>query len=88
MASLLRLVYLDTGSIKIDGCDITAFKPDDVRARLLVLPQDLVFVPANLRENMNLSAFPSGADVWTSLKATGMAHGYVREDNISQRCSD
>ena len=42
MAALFRMVELSSGSISIDGVDISKIGLDDVRKGLAIIPQDAV----------------------------------------------
>lgn len=72
VASLLRLLDHDKGTISIDGLEITSIKRNDVRSRLIVLPQDPLLLQASLRENMELCVTASDDAIWESLRATGI----------------
>jgi ATP-binding cassette subfamily B protein len=49
---LLRFYDPQSGSIRIDGIDLAAARPEDVRARIGLVPQDTVLFGASARENI------------------------------------
>ncbi|SCV70403.1 BQ2448_1797 [Microbotryum intermedium] len=51
--SLLRVVAPASGTIVIDGIDITSIALDDLRSRVTLLPQDAVLFSGTLRYNLD-----------------------------------
>jgi ATP-binding cassette subfamily B protein len=49
---LLRFYDPQSGVIRIDGVDLAAARPEDVRARIGLVPQDTVLFGASARENI------------------------------------
>ncbi len=49
---LLRFYDPQVGTIRIDGCNIAAARPEDVRARIGLVPQDTVIFGTSARENI------------------------------------
>jgi ATP-binding cassette subfamily B protein len=49
---LLRFYDLSSGRILVDGVDIAQAKPEDVRGRVGIVPQDTVIFGATARENI------------------------------------
>lgn len=94
-STLLRLlagVYQPgSGSLMLDGVDCTQIEPADVRASILLLPQDNRLFHGSLRENLMLSA-PCANDEemlrlaeWTGVKAIAAAHPRAFERPIGER---
>lgn len=94
-STLLRLlagVYQPgSGSLMLDGVDCTQIEPADVRASILLLPQDNRLFHGSLRENLMLSA-PCASDEemlrlaeWTGVKAIAAAHPRAFERPIGER---
>lgn len=52
---LLRFVEPESGSIRIDGCDIAAMRQDDVRGAIAYVPQDAFLFHRSLKENITYS---------------------------------
>ena len=48
-----RLVELEAGAIKVDGCDIAALGLRTLRARLAIVPQDPVLYSGSFRFNLD-----------------------------------
>lgn len=53
MVALLRLVELDSGSIKIDGVDIRSVGLKTLRSKIAVIPQDPVLFSGSVRTNLD-----------------------------------
>ncbi|MEX0591046.1 MAG: ABC transporter transmembrane domain-containing protein [Xanthobacteraceae bacterium] len=51
---LLRFYDPESGHIRIDGIDLAAADPREVRSRLALVPQDVVIFAASVRENIRL----------------------------------
>ncbi|KAH8660626.1 ABC transporter [Xylariales sp. PMI_506] len=54
IATLLRLIPVDGGTIYVDESDISKLRPDQVRSRFNTLPQDPVLIYGTVRHNMQL----------------------------------
>lgn len=52
LLTLFRMLESCTGRIAIDGIDISALKPDDVRERLNAIPQEATLFPGSVRDNL------------------------------------
>ena len=59
---LLRFYDPQSGRINIDGIDIAKARPEDVRARIGIVPQDTVIFGASARENIHFGR-PGATDV-------------------------
>ncbi|KAK4063525.1 uncharacterized protein Triagg1_9402 [Trichoderma aggressivum f. europaeum] len=71
--TLLRLLDLRSGSLRIDGMDLAVFRREAIRSRISTLPQEPVILPGTVRENL----YPadkvfSDTDLITALEKTGM----------------
>lgn len=51
--TLLRMVDIGEGKIKIDGIDIQSLLREDVRRRLTIMPQETFFVSGTIRQNLD-----------------------------------
>lgn len=59
LLTLFRLLDLDTGSITVDGMDISHIPQNEVRRRLISVPQEPTIFPGTVRSNLWL---PDGDD--------------------------
>ena len=57
LSTLLRLLDLDSGTIFIDGLDLQTVKREEIRTRLVTIPQD----PFIINETVRVNADPSGS---------------------------
>ncbi|KAL8792917.1 MAG: hypothetical protein Q9195_004494 [Heterodermia aff. obscurata] len=70
--SLLQMKYLQSGSIKLDGIDLSTLHPDVVRARINTIPQDPFFAPGSIRFNMDPGEAYTDMDVETVIRRVGL----------------
>lgn len=71
--TLLRLLNLRSGSLRIDGLDLAVLRREAIRSRIITLPQEPVILPGTVRENL----YPaeqvfSDNDLVAALEKTGM----------------
>ncbi|KAI0805101.1 P-loop containing nucleoside triphosphate hydrolase protein [Xylaria sp. FL0064] len=53
ISTLVRLIELESGSIEIDGLDISHIALDRLRKAIVVVPQDALFMDGSVRFNLN-----------------------------------
>lgn len=72
MTGLYRLSELESGSITVDGLDISKIGLRDLRSKLLIIPQDPVLFKGTIRKN--LDPFNQNTDevLWDSLRRCGL----------------
>ena len=76
---LLRFYDPQSGRIIIDGVDLVTARPEDVRARIGLVPQDTVLFGATARENIRYGRpGASDADIEAAARAAA-ADGFIRE---------
>nr|WOZ30809.1 McfL [Coleophoma empetri] len=54
IAALLRLIDLRSGSIIVDGVDISTVVRQELRSKLITLPQEPFYYHASIRENLDI----------------------------------
>ncbi|KAF8557120.1 P-loop containing nucleoside triphosphate hydrolase protein [Imleria badia] len=67
MTALYRLVELSSGSIQIDGVDISKVGLEQLRKGLAIIPQDAV-ISGTLRSNLDPFSLYDDAHLWDALK--------------------
>ncbi len=76
---LLRFYDPQSGVIRIDGVDLAAARPEDVRARIGLVPQDTVLFGASARENIRYGRpGATDADIEAAARAAA-ADAFLRD---------
>lgn len=92
IATLLRLLEIDSGQIFVDGVDISTVRRQEIRRRLNAVPQDSFFLAGNVRED--LDPFQSATDerltevlrsvgLWDVFEPSGGLESDIEEDMLS-----
>jgi ATP-binding cassette subfamily C (CFTR/MRP) protein 1 len=73
LVSIFRIVEGSSGSILLDGIDISTLGLRDLRASMCMIPQDPFLFSGTLRENIDpFSAVKDDKDVWDALDMVGL----------------
>lgn len=76
---LMRFYDPQSGTILVDGIDIAAARPEDVRARIGIVPQETVIFGASARENIRFGR-PDASDAEVEAAAeAAAADRFIRE---------
>jgi ATP-binding cassette subfamily C (CFTR/MRP) protein 1 len=68
MATLFRIVELDSGSITIDGLNISTLGLEDLRSRLSIIPQDPTLFRGTVRSNLDPFNKHTDLEIWSALR--------------------
>ncbi|KAJ6110804.1 P-loop containing nucleoside triphosphate hydrolase protein [Penicillium sp. IBT 16267x] len=69
LLSILRLIDLSEGCIKIDNLDITSVFRDTLRSRIITIPQDpFVLASDSIRDNLDIQNTNSSEEILTALE--------------------
>lgn len=77
MSALYRLVELETGSIHIDGLDISHTPLYDLRSRLSIIPQDPVLFQGTIRKNLDPFNQSTDENLWDALRRSGLIEEHI-----------
>jgi ATP-binding cassette subfamily B protein len=66
---LLRFYDPETGTVRVDGVDVRAADPHDLRRRMAIVPQDVTIFAASVRDNIGFGR-PGASDAEIAAAAT------------------
>ncbi|CAO3593350.1 unnamed protein product [Absidia cylindrospora] len=81
--SLFRFMEATSGSIIIDGVDISKIGLDTLRSRITIIPQDPVLFSGTLRSNLDPFDQYDDATVWAALKRSHLVGDENSESDIT-----
>jgi ABC-type multidrug transport system fused ATPase/permease subunit len=70
--SLLRLIEPSSGSIEIDGIDLSTLALSELRGALSVVPQEPILFSGQLRESLDPFKNCSDQEIWHTLERVGL----------------
>lgn len=68
MAILFRLIELSSGSISIDGVDISNLALRQLRSRISIIPQEALLFSGTIRTNLDPFSEHEDKDLWDALR--------------------
>lgn len=72
VATLTRLIDLRSGTITVDGVDISTVVRQELRSKLITLPQEPFYYHANIRDNLDIRGQFSDTELLDVLDAVGI----------------
>ena len=79
---ILRYYDTDAGRVLVDGIDVKAADPNDVRSRIAIVPQDTTIFAASIHDNIAFGAPGSSrADIEAAARAAHAEEFILRLDN-------
>ncbi|WP_242532404.1 ABC transporter ATP-binding protein [Nocardioides sp. S5] len=73
---MTRLVDPDSGTVRVDGRDVTGLRKGELSRSVSLVPQTAFMFDDTVRDNVTLGADVSDEDVWAALR-TAQADGFV-----------
>ncbi|KAJ3337822.1 hypothetical protein HDU93_000441 [Gonapodya sp. JEL0774] len=70
--SLFRVIEPVSGSIVIDGVDISTIGLHDLRSRITIIPQESLLFAGTMRENLDPFGERTDLECWKALEASGL----------------
>jgi ATP-binding cassette, subfamily C (CFTR/MRP), member 1 len=92
LLSMLRLIELESGSITIDGLDLSTVPREKVRASLITIPQDTFVLNDSIRLNVDPSGNVSDEEIiaalekvqlWNVIESRGTGSGSASGSNTA-----
>ncbi|KAK7958693.1 multidrug resistance-like protein [Apiospora saccharicola] len=80
--ALLRLVDLSSGSIRVDGVDISTLPREEARKRLICVTQDALVLPGTIRFNLDPFGIASDQTIKDVLGKVGLFEKILRSGGL------
>lgn len=67
MAALIRIVPVTTGTVTIDGIDVSTLPLSVLRSRIAFVPQDAFLFSGSIRENLDPRNLHLDSHIWDAI---------------------
>ncbi|KAI0091325.1 ABC protein [Irpex rosettiformis] len=84
MLALFRIVEIASGSITVDGVDITKIGLRDLRKKIAIIPQDPLLFSGTIRSNLDPFSMYDDARLWDALRRSYLVEP-IGDDNGSEK---
>lgn len=84
MSILFRLIELSSGSITIDGIDISQLGLRQLRSRLSIIPQDPLIFSGTIRSNLDPFSEHDDVELWDALRRAHIVEGSGAKESGSR----
>lgn len=84
LTALLRLTELDSGSVNIDGVDVSTIGLRQLRNSIAILPQDPLLFSGTLRTNLDPFSEYDDARLWDALRRAYLVDGPFSNQKSSE----
>ncbi|KAK8118640.1 uncharacterized protein PG998_003266 [Apiospora kogelbergensis] len=72
LLTMVRMLDISAGSIKVDGLDLATLSREAVRSRLIMITQDQFFLPGTMRQNIDPYESSTVAEIVAVLEKVGL----------------
>lgn len=88
MLSIFRMIELNSGTIDIDGLDISTIPRQEIRSRLNGVSQDTVFIKGSVRLNADPTNSSSDRAIWDALKSVQLMNVVQEKGGLTVNIDD